>query len=114
MLALKLLLAVNDFICRWDIVSLANSPNNCWEMVLSSKQHIHADTPLLLSYFEGSNDEFLLHYGFVPDSNPHDSVQLFGNVSEALEHLWWQEKAMVSRCDLRFPATVVGVTLDRW
>ena len=64
-------------------------------MVLSSTQHIQLGEPLLLSYFEGSNDEFLLHYGFVPDSNPHDSVRLFGNISEALEHLWWQDKAQV-------------------
>jgi hypothetical protein len=32
-------------------------------MVLSSTQAIPADAPLLLSYFEGGNDEFLLHYG---------------------------------------------------
>eukprot|EP00878_Enallax_costatus_P034695 GHUV01038494.1.p1 GENE.GHUV01038494.1~~GHUV01038494.1.p1 ORF type:complete len:140 (-),score=24.57 GHUV01038494.1:428-847(-) len=82
--------------CRWDIISPANSPSNCWEMVLSSKQHIECGDPLLLSYFEGGNDEFLLHYGFVPDSNPHDGVKLFGNISEALEHLWWQDQAQVS------------------
>jgi hypothetical protein len=32
-------------------------------MVLSATQSIPADAPLLLSYFEGGNDEFLLHYG---------------------------------------------------
>jgi hypothetical protein len=32
-------------------------------MVLSATQAIPADAPLLLSYFEGGNDEFLLHYG---------------------------------------------------
>jgi hypothetical protein len=32
-------------------------------MVLSATQAIPVDAPLLLSYFEGGNDEFLLHYG---------------------------------------------------
>eukprot|EP00882_Tetradesmus_deserticola_P028261 GHRQ01031471.1.p1 GENE.GHRQ01031471.1~~GHRQ01031471.1.p1 ORF type:complete len:210 (-),score=15.92 GHRQ01031471.1:55-684(-) len=32
-------------------------------MVLTATQTIPADAPLLLSYFVGSNDEFLLHYG---------------------------------------------------
>ncbi|WIA11509.1 hypothetical protein OEZ85_011622 [Tetradesmus obliquus] len=76
---------------RWDVVSPDNSPSSCWEMVLSSTQAIPADSPLLLSYFEGGNDEFLLHYGFVPPSNPHDTVQLFSSITEALEHLWQQD-----------------------
>lgn len=90
----KLLTAL-PFFFRWDVVSPENSPNNCWEMVLSSTQLIPAETPLLLSYFEGSNDEFLLHYGFVPASNPHDSMQLFSNITEALEYLWWKDLAQV-------------------
>ncbi|KAF6264965.1 hypothetical protein COO60DRAFT_1634018 [Scenedesmus sp. NREL 46B-D3] len=78
---------------RWDVVSPDYSPSICWEMVLSATQAIPADAPLLLSYFEGSNDEFLLHYGFVPPSNPHDTVQLFSSITEALEHLWQQDVA---------------------
>lgn len=65
-------------------------------MVLSSTQPIPAESSLLLSYFEGSNEEFLLYYGFVPSSNPHDSVELFKNITEALEHLWWMGMSQVS------------------
>lgn len=32
---------------------------------------------------------------FVPPSNPHDTVQLFGGLIEALEHLWQQELSQV-------------------
>lgn len=34
-----------------------------WEMAVSAKRGVEAGEQLLLSYFEGSNDEFLLHYG---------------------------------------------------
>lgn len=33
--------------------------------------------------------------GFVPPSNPHDTVQLFSSITEALEHLWQQDVAQV-------------------
>lgn len=33
---------------------------------------------------ERNNDDFLLHYGFVPTMNPHDDVVLFEDVAEAL------------------------------
>jgi hypothetical protein len=33
--------------------------------------------------------------GFVPPSNPHDTVQLFSSITEALEHLWQQDIAQV-------------------
>eukprot|EP00775_Hariotina_reticulata_P006027 gene6027-6265_t len=81
---------------RWDVVSPDNSPNGCWEMVLSAKQDIPANNPLLLSYFEGSNDEFFLHYGFVPPSNPHDTFVLFPGITAALEHLWHQDMAQIA------------------
>lgn len=80
---------------RWDVVSPDNSGSGAWEMVLSSTQPIGQGQPLLLSYREGANEEFVLNYGFVPPSNPHDTVQLFGGLSEALEHLWQQQLAQV-------------------
>jgi hypothetical protein len=33
--------------------------------------------------------------GFVPPSNPHDTVQLFSSITEALEHLWQQDSSQV-------------------
>jgi hypothetical protein len=93
------LLASGDVVAqdnvRWDVVSPDNSVSGAWEMVLKSTEAIQEGEPLLLSYREGPNEEFLLNYGFVPPSNPHDTVQLFGDLSEALEHLWTQELAMV-------------------
>lgn len=91
------LLSTGDVIAqdnvRWDVVSPSNSSS--WEMVLSSTRAIPQGEPLLLSYREGPNEEFLLCYGFVPASNPHDTVQLFGGLTEALEHLWQQDLAQV-------------------
>jgi hypothetical protein len=80
---------------RWDVVSPENSSSGSWEMVLSSTKPISEGEPLLLSYREGLNEEFVLCYGFVPPSNPHDTVQLLGGLSEALEHLWQQDLAKV-------------------
>ena len=60
-------------------------------MVLSAKCSISAGEPLALSYFEGSNDEFLMHYGFVPPSNPHDTVMLYTNLATGLEAAWWAD-----------------------
>jgi hypothetical protein len=80
---------------RWDVVAPDNSASGSWEMVLSATKDIADGEPLLLSYREGPNEEFMLCYGFVPPSNPHDTVQLFGGLSEALEHLWQQELSQV-------------------
>jgi hypothetical protein len=50
---------------RWDVVGPDNASNGTggWEMALTATQAIPAGAPLLLSYREGSNDEFLLNYG---------------------------------------------------
>ena len=40
---------------------------------------------------ERDNDDFLLHYGFVPPGNPHDSVLLFPSLGAALE--WYFDRA---------------------
>ena len=40
---------------------------------------------IFFSYGDRPNDDFLLHYGFVPLHNPHDSVELFEGLPEALE-----------------------------
>lgn len=45
----------------------------------------------LLVTGERHNDDFLLHYGFVPAGNPHDDVLLFPHLEAALE--WFFDRA---------------------
>ena len=45
---------------------------------------------------ERDNDDFLLHYGFVPPGNPHDSVLLFPSLGAALE--WYFDRAAPQVC----------------
>lgn len=45
---------------------------------------------VLISYGERSNDDFFLHYGFVPPHNPHDEVVLFDNLEDAVS--WYFEQ----------------------
>lgn len=40
---------------------------------------------LCFSYGERSNDDFFVHYGFVPLRNPRDEVVLFESVEAALD-----------------------------
>ena len=40
---------------------------------------------IFFSYGDRANDDWLLHYGFVPTHNPHDSFEIFGGLPEALE-----------------------------
>ena len=35
-----------------------------------------------------SNDDFLLHYGFVPAGNVHDDFVLFESIGDALQWHW--------------------------
>jgi len=50
---------------RWDVLGPDNVANATggWEMAVSAKRAIDEGEELLLSYFEGSNCEFLFHYG---------------------------------------------------
>jgi hypothetical protein len=59
-------------------------------MVLSTTRDIVEGEPLQLSYGERSNDDFFVHYGFVPRGNPHDDVVLFSDLEQALE--WHYEQ----------------------
>ena len=80
---------------RWDVRGPASAANATggWEMAVSATRDVDEGEPLLLSYFEGSNDEFLLHYGFVPPCNPHDEVELAPGLAAALEALWAADAA---------------------
>ncbi|KAK9805479.1 hypothetical protein WJX72_000563 [[Myrmecia] bisecta] len=70
---------------EWELVSPQKSPSEEWEMVVSAKRDIQEGEEVLLSYGERSNDDFFLHYGFVPARNAHDDVILFASLEEALD-----------------------------
>lgn len=56
---------------------------------------------------ERDNDDFLLHYGFVPPGNPHDSVLLFPSLGAALE--WYFDRAAPQVCpSCRVPLAIAG------
>lgn len=66
---------------RWDCVAKIGGE---FEMIVSATRDIIQGEEITLSYGERSNDDFFLYYGFVPPRNPHDSVQLFANLDEAV------------------------------
>lgn len=54
-------------------------------MHLVARGDIPKGQELLLSYGDRNNDDFFLHYGFVPLRNPHDDTVLFQDLIEALD-----------------------------
>ena len=50
---------------------------------------------IVMSYGERDNNDFLVHYGFVPEANPHDSVQLFSDGPEEAAE-WFLQHAYSS------------------
>ncbi|GFR41330.1 hypothetical protein Agub_g2014, partial [Astrephomene gubernaculifera] len=54
-------------------------------MVVRATADIQPGQELLLSYGERSNDDFYLHYGFVPRANPHDEAVLWPDLEAALD-----------------------------
>ncbi|KAG1666921.1 hypothetical protein FOA52_005981 [Chlamydomonas sp. UWO 241] len=66
---------------RWDVVQSGDD----WEMVVTATTDVEPGYQLLLCYGARSNDDFFLHYGFVPEANPHESVVLFNDLEEALD-----------------------------
>lgn len=73
--------------CRWDCV-----PKIGGELILcvSAVRDIVQGEEITLSYGERSNDDFFIHYGFVPPRNPHDTVFLFKSLNDAL--IWSVER----------------------
>ena len=54
-------------------------------MHLVARQDIPEGQEILLSYGDRNNDDFFLHYGFVPLRNPHDDAVLFQDLTYALD-----------------------------
>lgn len=70
--------------CSWSLAAPKKKQGK-WYINIIACSDIAAGEELFLSYRSGeSNDAFCLHYGFLPRLNPHDSVVLFGDLSEAL------------------------------
>lgn len=72
--------------CRWDCVPKIGGGSI---LCVSAVRDVVRGEEITLSYGERSNDDFFVHYGFVPPRNPHDSVSLFNSPVDAI--LWTLE-----------------------
>ncbi|KAG2440536.1 hypothetical protein HYH02_010414 [Chlamydomonas schloesseri] len=70
---------------RWDLLPPGRSGSGGWAMAVSATRPLAPGQELMLSYGERSNDDFFLHYGFVPRANPHDDAVLWPDLEAALE-----------------------------
>jgi hypothetical protein len=69
---------------RWDLVKASSGTGREeWALALTALRPLVPGEELLLSYGERENDDFLIHYGFLPQLNPHDDVELFSSASSA-------------------------------
>ena len=66
--------------CRWDLVAKIGGE---YQMVVSAVRDIVQGEEVTLSYGERSNDDFFVHYGFVPPRNVHDTVRIHDSPSSA-------------------------------
>lgn len=71
----------------WDVVGPSRAMTGGWELQLAATRAIAKGEELLLSYGDRDNDDFLVHYGFVPPRNPFDGVVLFQDIEDAAEWL---------------------------
>ncbi|KAL4428352.1 hypothetical protein ABPG75_002441 [Micractinium tetrahymenae] len=79
---------------RWELRPPAG-PEGEWHMEVAATRGIAAGEELLLSYGERSNDDFFLHYGFVPPRNTHDDVALFTDIESCID--WWLARYLPAR-----------------
>ncbi|KAG2446144.1 hypothetical protein HXX76_000741 [Chlamydomonas incerta] len=70
---------------RWDLLPPGRSGTGGWAMAVSATRPLATGQELMLSYGERSNDDFFIHYGFVPRANPHDDAVLWADLEAALE-----------------------------
>ncbi len=71
---------------RWHLVAPpSDNPSVGFQMHLVARQDIPEGQEILLSYGDRNNDDFFLHYGFVPLRNPHDDAVLFQDLTDALD-----------------------------
>ena len=99
---------------RWHLVAPpSDNPSQGFQMHLVARQDIPEGQEILLSYGDRNNDDFFLHYGFVPLRNPHDDAILFQDLTDALdwhyEHFKPEVGCAVLRCTVLYcavPCTV--------
>jgi hypothetical protein len=60
--------------------------NTSFFQLVVGEEGISAGDEVTISYGPWDNDRYLLHYGFVPDFNPHDKVTLFENNRELVRY----------------------------
>ncbi|MEW5308892.1 MAG: hypothetical protein WDW38_000813 [Sanguina aurantia] len=81
---------------RWDLRGPGVSgEGGGWRMEVSATRDVREGAELLLSYGERPNDDFFIHYGFVPRANPHDEVVVFEDLEEALDWHYQQFDSQV-------------------
>jgi len=74
--------------CRWEVV---NGGEAGWTFQVKTTCAVREGEEALLTYVPAYPGwSFLLHCGFVPVRNPHESVRLFGDVAEAVD--WYLER----------------------
>jgi hypothetical protein len=64
---------------------LSTANTSVFQLVVG-EEGISAGDEVTISYGPWDNDRYLLHYGFVPDFNPHDKVTLFENNMELVRY----------------------------
>ena len=79
----------------WELKGPDNEDNDTgrWCMDVLSDAPVAGNEEAHLCYGDRSNDDFFLHYGFVPLHNPHDDVILFRDVEGAIE--WFTAKFLL-------------------
>ena len=86
---------------RWHLVAPpSDNPSEGFQMHLVARQDIPEGQEILLSYGDRNNDDFFLHYGFVPLRNPHDDAVLFQDLTDALDWHYEHFKPEVRRAVL--------------
>ena len=84
---------------RWHLVGPpSDDPSQGFQMHLIARQDIPEGQEVLLSYGDRNNDDFFLHYGFVPLRNPHDDAVLFKDLTEALDWHYDTIGSQVGNC----------------
>ena len=99
---------------RWHLVAPpAENQSQGYQMHLVAREDIPQGQELLLSYGDRNNDDFFLHYGFVPLRNPHDDTVLFQDLIEALD---WHYDQFPPQVGARSAATLrlTSSSIHQW
>ncbi|CAG9466094.1 unnamed protein product [Pedinophyceae sp. YPF-701] len=76
---------------RWEVRSPERSDSDEWMFVVECIRPCAAQEEIFLSYGQRASDDFLVHYGFFPDSNANEATLLFESLEDAVT--WAAENA---------------------